>query len=273
LHRFRVQQDQSPFVNRKDSEIAEFIVTKIAKQVRQSMSNLNVALDADEIAANKLKELTIPYLAINNQYPINFLLQRSRDIGYELFIEEIPSPTAANTPRNVVVHYRPVAADKATVYQLVWGESLVSFQPTLQMANQVSSLTVRGWDPQGKTKIEKTVNRSEVKGIIQPGDLDLDQTGLSQKAEYVCDHPIQSVAEAKVIGMNRLLRMSQDTVEGRGKTVGLPNLRAGTKVVILGLGKRFSGVYLISTTTHTMGDSGYTTDFTAKMVAKTIGGN
>ena len=60
-------------------------------------------------------------------------------------------------------------------------------------------------------------------------------------------------------------------MEGRGRTIGLPDLRAGVKVQIKGLGRRFSGsddqpiVYLVTSTTHAFGGNGYTTDFTARM--------
>jgi phage protein D len=271
LHRFRVRQEPTPFLNKKDSEIAEIIIANIAKQIRQSVPDLIIELDADEIAANKTHEEIVPYVALNNQYPINLLLERSRDIGYELFVEEMPSP-GAQGKRYVTVHYRPTQVDRLTVYRLTWGVSLISFQPTLQTANQVSSVTVRGWDPSGKVKIEKTVRRADVKGIVHPADLDVDETGLSQREEILVDHPIQSPAEAQVLAEKRMLRLAQGIVEARGKTVGLPNLRAGRKVVIAGLGTRFSGTYLVTSTTHTISESGYTTDFTARMEAKLTGG-
>jgi phage protein D len=53
-------------------------------------------------------------------------------------------------------------------------------------------------------------------------------------------------------------------VEATGTTVGLPDLRAGQKVKIIGLGKRFSGTYFVIKTTHTINDSGYVTKFTAR---------
>jgi hypothetical protein len=260
-----VKQETKPFFNRKDSEIAEMIVANIAKELRKSVPQLTLQLDPEEIVANKKRELVIPYLALSNQYPINLLLERSRDIGYELFVEEIPT---APGQRVVTLHYRPTAQDKQTVYRLVWGESLISFQPTLQTANQVSSVKVRGWNPQGKTKIEYTANRADIKGIVHPANLDVDETGLSQKEEIVCDHPIQNKAEAKLVAEKRMLRLAQGIVEARGKTVGLPNLRSGNKVAVSGLGTRFSGIYVVTSTTHTIGESGYTTDFSARMEAK-----
>ena len=56
-------------------------------------------------------------------------------------------------------------------------------------------------------------------------------------------------------------------VEGSGSTVGLPDLRAGQQVLIRGLGARFSGIYFVTKTTHTVNDSGYVTRFTARREA------
>jgi phage protein D len=271
LHRFRTKQKTRPFINRQDSEIAEMLVADIASDIRKAIPNLTLQLDKAEIDANKKspnEKNKIPYLVMQNQYPINFLLQRSRDIGYELFLTE-PQDSGQSGKRVVTLHYHPTAASKQVSYILEWGKSLISFQPTLQTANQVSSVTVRGWDPAGKTKIESTVQRSAVQGVVQPGDLQLSETGLSQKLEIMVDKPIQSKAEAEVVARQTMLRLAQGIVEAKGKTVGLPNLRAGSKIVVKGLGTRFSGTYLVTTTTHTIGEGGYTTDFSARMEAKT----
>jgi phage protein D len=53
-------------------------------------------------------------------------------------------------------------------------------------------------------------------------------------------------------------------VEANGETVGLPELRAGRKVQIENLGERFSGVYYVTESVHTIGGSGYKTTFKAR---------
>jgi phage protein D len=57
-------------------------------------------------------------------------------------------------------------------------------------------------------------------------------------------------------------------VEANGTTVGLPDLRSGQQIVIRGLGARFSGIYFVIKTTHTINDNGYVTKFTARREAK-----
>ena len=47
-------------------------------------------------------------------------------------------------------------------------------------------------------------------------------------------------------------------------TVGLPDLRAGRRVVIKGVGAHFSGTYFVTDSTHTINEQGYTTQFNAR---------
>jgi phage protein D len=54
-------------------------------------------------------------------------------------------------------------------------------------------------------------------------------------------------------------------VTGKGSTVGMPALRAGARIELLGLGTTFNGSYYITSTTHSIGASGYTTDFEARL--------
>jgi phage protein D len=63
----------------------------------------------------------------------------------------------------------------------------------------------------------------------------------------------------------RFFERSSKLVEARGKTIGLPILRSGVKLDIRGLGARFSGTYLVTSITHTIGEGGYTTEFSARM--------
>ena len=50
-------------------------------------------------------------------------------------------------------------------------------------------------------------------------------------------------------------------MKGSGSTVGLPDLRSGSVVEVDGLGKRFTGRYFVTGTTHGITNGGYTTQF------------
>jgi uncharacterized protein len=259
LHRFRTKQETRPFFGKKDTEIAEILVKEIAAEIKKKSPQLKLRLDPEDVSRNLKREEKIPYLVMDNQFPIRFLMERSRDLGYELSMEEAPKGA-----REVTLHFRPSSDVKRNTYILEWGKSLISFQPTLQVANQVAELTVRGWNPQTKKPIKVTVKRSEIKGIVTPSELGVTEPELAKKLEIVVDRPIQNQAEAKLLATNRLRQIGELLVEAKGKTLGVPDLRAGVKVQIRNLGERFSGTYLVTSTTHSIGDGGYTTDFTAR---------
>jgi len=264
FHRFRTKQETEPFFNEQDSKIAKKIVDSIATELRKKSPQLKLTLDDKEIKTNLKHEDPIPYLLMDNQFPIRFLMERARDLGYDLSMEE----SSKEPNREVIFHFRPGKDVDRKTYILEWGKSLISFQPTFQVANQVAELTVRGWNPQTKQPIVATVKRSDIKGIVTPSELVVTEPDLAKKQEIVIDRPIQNKAEAKQLATNRLKTIGESLVEAKGKTIGVPDLRAGSKVEIKGFGDRFSGTYLVTASTHSIGDGGYTTEFTGKKVQK-----
>jgi phage protein D len=271
LHRFRFKQETKQFLGMRDTEVAQQLVNEIEEKVRQSTPNIVLQLDQAEVNRNLQQEEPIPSLAMDNQYPIVFLMERARRIGYELSISEgDPTP---DKRRVLIVHFRPPNYVVRPTYVLEWGVSLISFQPSLKTATQVSQVTVRGWNPKAKAEFSETATRADLgdQKIVNPADLKLSEPNAEQKTEIIADRPIQTRAEAKELAKKALRQIAQGLVEGRGKTIGLPDLRAGVKLQIKGLGERFSGPkekpfsYFVTGTTHTIGDGGYTTDFTARM--------
>ena len=95
--------------------------------------------------------------------------------------------------------------------------------------------------------------------------MDKVNSALDGSEEEVSDEPVEDDQEAKQKARDHLTRMAKDLVTASGSTVGLPELRAGRPVYIRGLGRQFSGRYLIIKTTHTIGGGGYTTQFDARM--------
>ena len=269
MHQFRTEQKTRPFRDLKDTDIAQQIVKDIAGDLKGKLANLKLQMDSEEVSKNLKKETKQPFLEMHNQYPIVFLMQRARDIGYDLTIEDVSDKTKGT--RTVTFHYRKSGDVPLPVYTLEWGKSLISFQPTLQTARQVNAVTVKGWNVQTKQPIEATATRAELSKadrIVSPEDLAVTETSLSQKTEIIVDRGFKDPKVAKDVALMTLRQIAQGMVEAKGRTIGLPDLRAGSKVEIKGLG-RFDGIYQVTSTAHTFGDGGYTTDFSARMEAKT----
>jgi uncharacterized protein len=263
LHRFRTAQIDKNYTRKKDSWIARELVREIAGQVRAKIPGLTLKVDDAEIDKNLKNETEIEHLTIKQEYAINFLHRRSREIGYEFTMEE--RETGASN-REVTFHYRPPNAVTRTVYRLEWGKSLLSFQPSFSTAEQVTEVYVRSWDPQTKKTFEGRARRADLlrDGVLDPTeDFKVRQGPLAERIEIVTDEIVQSQEEATQRARQRLRSIAQGLIEGRGKTIGLPDLRAGCKVEIAGIG-RYDGNYVVTGTTHSISDSGYTTDFNAR---------
>lgn len=239
LHRLRREPRSQAYERKTDSEIA-----------REIAGQIGVTIETDKEAERA--EQRNPYMLQANQQDIVFLMQRARRIGYELTAQERDDGTP-------YLYFAPPRAGIATPFRLEWGRSLLSFEPTLTTANQVGSVTVRGWHPTRKELIEVTVRRNELGGS-EPF-----LEAFNERQEIIADHPVTSRAEARTLALETLRENALGKVTASGSTVGLPRLRAGTRVEVAGVGARYlDGTYFVTGSTHTLGGSGYTTSFEAK---------
>jgi phage protein D len=197
---------------------------------------------------------------MNNQYDIVFLLQLARKQNYSVYMEVNPETGKER------LYFGPAEVVRDITYELQWGRSLTSFQPTLTTARQVSSVTVRGWDRRAGKPIEYTAKLGD-KEVPINRDLDAVAQSVAGRQEIIVDQPVYTKDEAKRLAVARLSQRQEEIVKGNAATVGLPDLRAGSKVHILKLGPRFSGVYYVTDSTHTIGDNGYRTTFNARREA------
>jgi len=265
LNRFRNTQVSKDYFQKKDSEIFRDIVDTVAQQTRKAYPNLDLTTDSGELARNLAGEQPVKHLTIKQEYAINYLFERSRSLRYEIAVDVSQGPPGS--PRTVTMHYRPANQVKRPTYILEWGKSLVSFQPSLATAAQVTEVIVRCWNPDLKKKFEgrATLQDLQNEGVIDPAaDLGAKQGPQAGRTEIVTDAVVQSDAEALQLAKSRLRVIAQSLVSGRGRCVGLPDLRQGVKLQMKGLG-RFDGSYVVEQTTHTIGEGGYMTDFVARM--------
>jgi uncharacterized protein len=250
--------------------------TQIAQQlcgwpVKSGQPGLGLPITINPMANEKPE----PIVFMNNQYDIMFLLERARRRGYDMYLEdEGTTPTLyfglSNNPSN------------APVYQLEWGKSLVSFRPTLNTAKQVSQVTVRGWDRKSNSAIDETCTLQQLwQAQNQPAAEVSRLTQISQaysnRTEIVTDQPAHTKSEAQARAQAILDKRSKEQITCNATTVGLPDLRAGCNVEIIGFGvttdangnlmgasSDFDGEYYVTESTHTIGNGGYQTEFSAR---------
>ena len=253
LHQLRRKKYTTAWPDKTPGEIAENI--KTLKDQGKARFPLPIKASEDAKAGPKLD-----YTAQTNQYDVDFLLNLARQHGYELIVQE--ADTEKGTPRQL--YFGPGATARAPVnYRLHWGRSLIEFQPTITSHNQVKSVTVNGWDRHAQKAIKETIDFSDKE--LKKLNADLREfVQCDPREELVVDRPVFTREQARDMARAILRDRASSVIKARGSTVGLPELRAGTRVFVDDLGPRLSGEYLVTKTEHSFTDAGYITHFEAR---------
>jgi uncharacterized protein len=259
LHQLRRKQYTTTWTDKRDSEIAQDIGRRTDKGRRRFP--LPIVIDQNALGNEK----PIPLVTQRNQYDIDFLFERARMRGYVVFIQEEDK----TTNRSRRLYFGPSQAGmvpglRDVSFELKWGASLMEFKPKITTANQISSVTVRGWHRTRRTAISRTVKLDDERLTVNR-DLHRILNACDAREELVVDEPVFTNCEARERAIAILLDQTKQMVTAEDvKVVGLPDLRAGQVVHITNLGARLSGRYFVTKTSHTIDDNGYVTTFSCR---------
>jgi phage protein D len=250
LDEFRKNKFTWAWDSARDSDIAEEMQRQPGQLGGHPGLGVPVKVDAAARAAESEE-----YVMMHDQYPIVFLLGRAHRLGYDLVVEY-------DSKGKPSLRFGPSKNVNLESYRLEWGRSLLSFRPTFTTTNQISQVTVCGWDRRTKRPIQETVKMDD----CAPGlNADLREVVRAvNRQEVITDWPVHTRQEARQRGRSFLMNRLQNIVRADGATVGLPLLRAGVRAEIQKVGTAFSGNYFVTETTHTINDSGYRTTFKAR---------
>lgn len=265
IHQLRRKQYSTTWSDKRDSEIARNIATLVDNGLGRDHKRFPMPIVIDDNAM--AREESLPYVAQQNQYDIDFLLGRALRLGYVVYIRE-PNPDADNPDeRRQHLYFGPSdgrgPGQRDVTFRLRWGASLVEFKPTLTTANQVRSVTVKGWDRTRRREISVKVSLDD-RDLNVNADMHELLNACDPRDELVVDKPVHSEREARQVATAILRDRTKEIVKASGTCVGLPDLRAGRRVMIEGVGARFDGSYFVTDSTHTIDDGGYLTRFNAR---------
>ena len=199
-----------------------------------------------------------PYVIQDNQYDIVFLYERARTMGYELLLVEDPG----QPPQLYFGPSLPGDVPPPSIYRLDFQRSLIDFAPRLTTSKQVAKVRIKGRDHKHKSAFTGEATRAEI-GLNADIDAMLGSS-LDDRVESVTDHPVYVAGEAKRLAREILRRIMQQMVTATFSMPGLPDIRSGRLIEVVGVGSRFEGPYFITQTTHTLDDNGYRTQFTGR---------
>lgn len=279
LHELRSQQHRDRWPNRrlprsrtKMSLVAQDIGTRRNKGGCQFPMPIRISQRALR------QESVLDSITQDNQFDIDFLLVEAKKLGYVVYVMH---ETEDSGEVHEVLYFGPPNNQHEGVpdiqYTLNWGESLIDFSPKFSTAQMVSAVEIRSWNRESNQPIRPRVTTStddlrhhgiNINTDLLPLVQRQDAFGISldrcrQREHIQVRSPKFTLAQAEREAAGLLTDRLKQLVEASGTTIGLPKLRAGQRVRIVGVGQRFSGIYAITKTTHTINDSGYITKFNA----------
>lgn len=240
-HQLQKNTRREPFESAKDSGIAQEIAD-------------DFGLDADVDPTEAEHPLFSPKGANYSQ----ILQDRAKRIGYEVAVKD----------RTLYFKKPAYLSNPSPVLTLEWGINLKSFSPRLSTRSGVPEVTARASQTsqgRGKDPLVGTAKAGDERVIFgEKSGNQITQQALPTNPLLIEDHSIVSAQEANEVALAQLEAKAMEFITGTGTCVGEPLLRARTVIELAGLGKRFSGKYYVTSCTHTVGSSGYNTNFEVK---------
>ncbi|UHA73464.1 phage late control D family protein [Paenibacillus sp. 481] len=185
----------------------------------------------------------IDIIAQNECNDFQFLTQMAKEINYDFFIV------------GKTMYFRKALTQMTPVMTLVWGKTLRSFTPEMNIASQIGEVVVRSWDPIQTQLIEASSTQVTKLGGNSKTGKDI-MNALGTYKEYVYTN-VDTVQEAQKKADAILNHKAMQLISGNGECIGIPELIAGRYLTLEGVGQKLSQPYYLKAVTHTIDSSGY----------------
>ena len=230
-HRMMRARKQRTFLNKTVSDI----VSQICREYGFSASTTPSGGPLDSILQH-------------NETDWDFIWRLARRVGFEFLVTD-ESQAKFGPP------------ELGGEVELSYPEDLHTFRPRITAVQQVEKVNVRGFDLKSKQDVVAT----------KTSPTQLTEAGIKRKEIMqkfpgamleISGQSFSSNGEADKIAQSMLDQLANAYLAAEGSCHGNPNIKAGTKLKISGVGNDFSGIYRVAKATHLLGTAGgYTTEF------------
>ena len=184
----------------------------------------------------------------------DFLVDAAKRVGFEFFIT-----------RNKLYFVNSADIEKSSPGMIFeWGKNLMQFTPTINASELVTGVEIRGLLPNSKEEVAVRANyddeQSGVK-LITAGQIARKLNNGKENIKTIGDRSFYSKEEAEDLAKAELERLNRTLVSGSCTIIGNPLLTPGMTVDLRKVGRRFSGIYYVTSVTNTIDSNGYITTF------------
>ncbi len=241
MHKLRFGTFRRSFAEMTDSDIVSSIVQE---------AGLTVKADSTSTVH--------PYVFQNNISNYEFLRRRASECGFEIMVD------------NKTFVFRQSQESSSPVVTLEYGLDLERLSISMKALTEGSSVEVRGWDVLNKTEISASATSGNELSLMKGSKSGFAMSGqaFSDSATVLSSTPVVDASHAETIAKAVYNARLREFLSAEGSTNGNPGIRAGKTIEIKGLGTKFSGVYYVVSSTHTISSrDGYSTTFKLRRTA------
>jgi hypothetical protein len=193
-----------------------------------------------------------------------FLTKIARENGWQVYIDHTAEP------RGRILRFQFMIQDPRPSLTLKWGSSLMNFSPRLTTVGDVFGVSARVWVDSLQTEFIIVVSwdfdRAGLNLVVYPGSIGpIDEVLGKEAAQKTISIKPTGYARAPMQILSELLPRLINRVTGSGSTIGDLRLKAGRVINLEGLGREFSGLYRLTSVTHTLDSGGYRSSFNGRM--------
>jgi phage protein D len=164
------------------------------------------------------------------------------------------------------MHVSPRGQVRRSTLTLSAQDDLRSIHVCADLADQVTSVSVRGWSVSegSAVKAELRQGTNLGPGTGRAGSAVLSET-MGDRPENIGNFAVGQQDEAQALAEAAFDRRARRFVRATGVTNGNPSLRVGVHLTLTGLGTRFDNEYYVASTRHCFDrQDGYRTEFVAE---------
>jgi phage protein D len=226
-----------------------------------------IAQDANLEAQADDTSVQYEYIIQPNQTDLAFLQARAKRIHFEVLVKD----------KKLI--FRKSQEPETKVYTLVWANvqravasgsktlPLKTFNLQMNATKPPTATQSRSYDPTSKQAFVSNAGPSDqtstMGGTKRGGEVP--QNAFNRDRQYVhVTTPFASQAECDEHAKAAYNNQAMGLVSGTAETIGVPDLRGGQIITMLGVGLRFEGEYRIDEATHEIASDGYSTKLTLK---------
>lgn len=196
----------------------------------------------------------------------------------ELDLKFVPARSKIAPPPDAQSAWDTSSSGNDFHYTLAWGATLIDFTPTFKMFDMPTTAEAVGTQPGRRARQTQTLASSDLDAFFQaelpeaPGYEGIErQTAVQARQRFFGEVGVTNdnaesssgsnldTPRLKLQALARFAKRVREFMTVEATVIGLPKLRAGVYVDIVGLRPPFDGYYYVAKTAHTLDSGGYRT--------------